>query len=514
MKPTSLNSAKIIFPHLTDEQLAAVASSATGLLVDARAGSGKTTMQIAYAAARKDKKGLYLAFGKAIQVEASGKLMKAGCSNTVAKTTHSLAYASFGAALARAGKLDRTQGGLRAAMISNQLGCSHASASAIRQIIINFMASSDDQIEKTHADGLGDVGLGSLVFAKKYWQKMIDLNDSSTQAVDDAYLKQWVMSKPKLDYDFILFDECQDANPLTVHLVNLQTHASRIYVGDPHQAIYGFRGAVNLMDELKVDDVMHLTRSFRFRPSIGVMATTFLKHWKNDPLPLIGMASNEPKPGMHEAWLSRTVAGLIETGVSFLKAGKRVHWLKGFESYRIKPLHEAAALYAGNLNNITDPVLKLMGSWDAYEQYAEASGDREAKPIIRIVNEHKNNTAQLLTRLARAQIEDPKDSAYTLTTAHQSKGLEWPIVRLNHDFVQLSEKDTGSWLRPDKVDVQELNLLYVALTRGQSGVVPNRELSKWLSEQPATMGYFWKPGATHRVVNNDLLNQAELSPVT
>ncbi len=51
-----------------------------------------------------------------------------------------------------------------------------------------------------------------------------------------------------------------------------QTGVQRIYVGDPHQAIYAFRGATNAFEHLDHLPLWPLTTSFRFGPKIAALA--------------------------------------------------------------------------------------------------------------------------------------------------------------------------------------------------------------------------------------------------
>ncbi|NMS31050.1 UvrD-helicase domain-containing protein, partial [Vibrio parahaemolyticus] len=91
--------------------------------------------------------------------------------------------------------------------------------------------------------------------------------------VHDCYLKQYQLGMPNLSrrYTTILFDEAQDANPVTSSIV-LQQNCKVILVGDRHQQIYRFRGANNALDskELMNADQLYLTHSFRFGPNVSL----------------------------------------------------------------------------------------------------------------------------------------------------------------------------------------------------------------------------------------------------
>src|SRR6201991_4960821 len=77
--------------NLTKEQIAIVQSSGD-IKINAVAGSGKTTTLIEYARARPGEKILYLAFNRAVKLEAERKFAEKGASNVRVETAHSLAF--------------------------------------------------------------------------------------------------------------------------------------------------------------------------------------------------------------------------------------------------------------------------------------------------------------------------------------------------------------------------------------------------------------------------------------
>ncbi|HFO5314304.1 TPA: UvrD-helicase domain-containing protein, partial [Escherichia coli] len=118
----------------------------------------------------------------------------------------------------------------------------------------------------------------------------------------------------------ILFDEAQDANPVTTALV-LGQKCRVILVGDRYQQIYRFRGANNALSHpaLKNADRLWLTQSFRFGPAVARMANLLLqregetrevKGCGGDDEVLLKCHAREHLQG-HYTVLSRTVAGVI-----------------------------------------------------------------------------------------------------------------------------------------------------------------------------------------------------------
>lgn len=488
------------FSTLTREQGSVIIAPDRNALVVARAGSGKTKVAMAYCAARPQHRGLYIAFGKPTQIEAHDRLSKLQV-KTEARTGHSLAYQSFGAALDRAGKL-AGNASLRTATTAQLLKVNYGLAKAVNETVRRYMSSADATLGEQHLPSEEEFTIiryasaQVLGNAQHMWDRLVDVKDTDTRAVPDVYLKQWVNSAPKLDYDFILFDECQDANPIMSHLVRMQDQCTRIYIGDPHQAIYGFRGAFDAMDDIQVDRTHHLTASFRFGPNIGLLASTFLKHWKGEQLPIRGLgAGGRILPTDQRAYLGRTVAGLIAKGFELHGKGNRLHWVKGFEDYRVAPILEAFRLFKGESSaSFQDPVLKLMRSWSELADYVEETRDGEAGPVYKLVKQYGDEIPHIIETLKRDQVRNSHDAPIVLTTAHKSKGLEWPVVHLINDHFSMKDPQDGTkWMHPKRVDQQELNLTYVELTRARKAVAPTPEIVEWFRQQPATKHLFPEP---------------------
>ena len=88
------------------------------------------------------------------------------------------------------------------------------------------------------------------------------MNKGEIEITHDFYLKKFQLSNPVLYYDYILFDEGQDASPAMLD-VFLKQQATKVIVGDTHQQIYGWRFAVNSLEQVDFT-TYHLSTSFRF----------------------------------------------------------------------------------------------------------------------------------------------------------------------------------------------------------------------------------------------------------
>lgn len=308
--------------QLTPEQDRIVSSRAGRLAVQARAGSGKTSTVRAYAAARPRSRVLYVAFNKAIQLEAASKMP----ANVTCRTTHSVAYRVatqlFGA------DVQAKVGNTYPSTVAKALGCSPLAATGAQQAVQRWCGSLDEEIGALHippdiakraggADGL-------VPLARALWGRMMDPRHRDVRMPHDGYLKLFQLDRPILrGYDTIAVDEAQDLNPCTLDIVRHQ-RCAQILVGDSAQAIYQFRGAVNALALFDAQERLQLTKSFRFGQGIAALANALLGHFKDDfTSPIVG-AGQPQRTAMSVdsrrsfAVIARTNAVIFEEAVRLL----------------------------------------------------------------------------------------------------------------------------------------------------------------------------------------------------
>ncbi|HWS26398.1 MAG TPA: UvrD-helicase domain-containing protein [Xanthomonadales bacterium] len=467
----------------TPEQADIIKDRSRILVANAFAGTGKTTTAVGYAAARPDSRILYMAFNKAIQTEAQSRFAR----NTRCQTTHSLAYQALGRHYS-----ERICRSWRAMTVSREAGLRTWQQAALTHSTLNkFFQSADSHIGPSHAEaaraqfGCEDADLAiALSAARSLWARMQDRNDR-VSIPDDAYLKMWALSQPRLDYDVIIFDEAQDSNPVTAQIVRAQTHASLLYIGDRHQSIYGFRGACNAMDDFGPAAVhRHLSHTWRFGPETAGYANLLLSELKGEKVPLVGLGRDEPfAPGACVTKLSRTNAQLFKDAA--LVHGHGIHWVGGIESYQVSRVLDAYALFMRSRDQIRDPFLRNFASWGEMRAYTEATKDSETRILADLIDEYKHETPDLVAQMRSNAVPDARDAQMVLTTAHKSKGLDWDYVQIADDFEVLTDAEAS--LRDDPgapLDEQEINLLYVAVTRARKAVQLNEETKHWMRDLP------------------------------
>lgn len=425
---------------------------------------------------------LYLAFNKVTATEASERFPK----HVTCKTTHSVAFAVFGQKLMD--KLSRPKGkyvnvagtGLeisryyRLESFESSDGITAAAGfigMLAKQTVARFEQSADESVQEHHVPRadlkikFGD-NTGAISFvvgmahkaAMQLWKDRIDVN-SPVLATHDTYLKQYQLSKPVIgNYQVLYVDEFQDTTPCVMDIVLQQRDKMKIVmVGDRRQAIYGWRGAVNAMEEMEEQcKVESLTKSFRFGQAVADVATAVLEH----DMVIEGFEKIQSRVGLEDVVdrskpytrLFRTNAGLLGSAMAAIAAGTEVAIEVDMRDFA-KLLQSTEALYRGDMKNVKHE--KLL----PYENWAELANDKDDPELSRIAKIVKDGNALEWVRL----LENFKNSAtphITFTTAHKSKGREWRQVIVESDF-KSCYKD-GEWTG---LSVEEQNLLYVAVTR-------------------------------------------------
>ena len=430
--------------------------------VQAFAGTGKTSTLRAYTGKRPNRKFLYVCFNKAIQEYAA----KVFGPNTDCKTIHSLAWSRYAGYYKN--KLVQS---LKATTVNDVLGYNdYVKSRFALDTLQRYLISADHEINETHiphmAKFLYRKNKEELVkAASDIWEIMTDPEDDNIGIVHDGYLKLFQLSEPKLSkYDTILIDEAQDVNPITYDVLSRQV-CSHLLVGDPHQSIYKFRGAEDIMSKIKSARSFYLTQSFRFSKSIGILANLILWTFKGETKKVKGHAGRQGHIGKvtgNHTVICRTNAAVFELASSMLSFTK-IGLVGGINTYRFGELLESYYLYDGQIEKITTPYIKAFNTFKAMKQFAEDVEDVELTGRVKLVERYKGSIPVLLHKIREATVS--VDTAEVIfSTAHKIKGLEFPSVRVNNDFVKLVNSK-GQIIDPEDITPEEINLIYVACTR-------------------------------------------------
>lgn len=477
----------------TQEQKSII-NSTGNIKINAVAGSGKTTTVIEYAKTRPaNSRILYLAFNKSVKLEAIKKFQQQGLTNVTVETAHSLAYKYI---VFQSNYKIRAQGYKtnEIAELLNLQGneekhTEYIIANHINKFITYFCNSDQLKVQDlNYLDTISDPN--ARIFVTTFYKYILSqtrlllskMDKGEIEITHDFYLKKFQISNPKLPFDYILFDEGQDASPAMLD-VFFKQNATKVIVGDTHQQIYGWRFAVNSLEKADFE-THHLSTSFRFSQDIADLAMSVLKFKKhiNNPQSIWIDGKGESSEIKTKAILARTNLGLLLKAIEYVtekKNVKHIYFEGNINSYTYAD--EGASLYdVLNLKNenrhlIKDKLIKAMKNLKELEDYIGKTEDLQLGMMVEIVKEYGNKIPKIIKTIKDKHVDgDEKEKAEMIfSTVHRCKGMEYDSVRLVEDFVS---EETLEKLKKDKKPEEinftklneEINLLYVAVTRAKS----------------------------------------------
>ncbi|XP_054908665.1 F-box DNA helicase 1 [Poeciliopsis prolifica] len=532
--PFSTNSNQDGLPqiHLTREQQAILSHDVQDdhvVKIVAFAGTGKTTTLVRYAAQRPHLRFLYVAFNNSVASEARRRFPP----NVDCKTAHSLAYNDVGRSYKTHGKLTFNVKPFSINMVLTAGAGGYSRAKVVTTVLNAFMASADQTIGPQHVPYDYAVGKGRrnivepderrffIAEAKSIWNKMKDVREKSKQAYympHDGYLKLWQLRDPKPcltdRYDAIFIDEAQDCTPAIMDVL-LAQGCGKILVGDPHQQIYTFKGAVNALHAVHHTHIFYLTQSFRFGAEIAFVGAAILKVCKGVKKILVGGMQksgvcDETAEKALEAMkkgkscspgkigvLSRCNLGVFKGAVQLTDANQqcRIHFIGGVKNIGLEKIMDIYHLMTqtgqeSKKRAIKDPLIRTFFSnkdnpYLAFKKYIIQTEDKELDGKLCIVEKYRDRIPQLVARLEACAEADFQRADFIVGTVHKAKGLEFDTVIVTDDFTAVPASGHNLCRIQDfsfsKIPDDEWNLLYVAVTRAMSSLVVTKNILRILT---------------------------------
>ena len=498
--------------RLTPEQEAILASTGH-IKINAVAGSGKTTTIIQYAATRPPRSRiLYLAYNRSVKSEAVKRFADQGLTNVRVETAHSLAYRHI---VVANGYTVRQQD-YKTYEIASMLGLTGLGEKHGEYILANHIQKFAAYFCNSAASKVQDLAYLDIVhdekakaFVRNFYSHiehgtrilLSKMYKGEIEITHDFYLKRFQLSNPVLPYDYILFDEGQDASPAMLDIF-LQQKATKVIVGDTHQQIYAWRHAVNSLAKVDFTNY-HLSTSFRFHQDIADLGMQVLD-WKHhlqetDGVTIVGKGKSNGT--QTKATLARTNLGLLVRAITFITEHPevaRLYFEGNIHSYTYADdgasLYDVLNLYNGQHDRIRDQLIRSMKSLEDLEDYIEKTEDVQLGMMVEIVNEYGNEIPSLIKELKNKHVEDGEKGKAEMifSTVHRAKGMEYDAVQLVEDFITeaaLEKKKAEAELTKEPLHLtklnEEINLLYVAITRTKGLLrIPEALLPKGFPASP------------------------------
>ena len=457
-------------------------STDRNVIVQACPGAGKTT-NIKHLWSLDGKPTVYLVFNKHNQIEAQQKLSpKAGSAVlTLNGLGHRAITATFGKVQLDDKKVhnivkQHINFGLCLYQIKRQR--EWQLINAVRQakaVLVRLSPRSFDTM-------LDDYDLESYDGMYKDVQTCLDINDRQTSVIDfaDQIRLPALYDLTLPEYDNVLGDEVQDFNALQALLVSKLQADRYVFVGDQHQSIYGFRGAMSnsmqvLADKFKCTE-LPLSVTYRCASNIVNQASLIfpgaIQAWEQSAEGQVYSSINHDKLSYVGDVLvvCRCNAPLIALAFNLLRQGIACH-VRGRDigAGLIKLIDQLQCTSVRSL-------IAELQLW--YEmEYDKALAKEDETKVQKVQDKYDS----LLLFTEKCKLDDSVDCVkqcivdlfeqgrgICLSTVHKAKGLEAEqcyIVR--HKLHDIFAKRA----RTVEDREQELNCKYVAVTRAKQTLV-------------------------------------------
>jgi superfamily I DNA/RNA helicase len=488
----------------------AVAEQHNSLIIEAVAGSGKTTTIVeAINHVPREQSVCFLAFNKSIASELKNRII---AKNAICMTLHS---AGFGAWRRHCFPEDVQVNSRKCSDIAMEIIKARGEYKKFGSTIKLVSIAKNSAIVP---QGVPGRQVGELADDRALWEDLIDfygldpdecdidlakevLVESIKRAhqdvdFDDMLYMPIIEDAPFEKYDVIFLDEAQDVSEIQVEMVSRMRFAKdgvyvkpdsieRIYkqsrviaVGDSHQAIYGFRGALcdSMEDIQKRFDCESLPLSVSYRcpqevvkhvqqwvPHIEWFETApaglleeIIPEWKLQDFrigdsvlcrvtrPVVDLAFRLIRAKIPAKVIGRDIGSNLIKLIEKMKATDMVDLDQKLLKYRNREA-KRPKMDESKLAALDDKIATIHVFMD------ELGPDGQVADLIASINQLFGE-AQDGSRMV------------TLSTVHKAKGLEWPrVFILDADLYMPSRWAREPWQRQ-----QEKNLMYVAATRAKA----------------------------------------------
>lgn len=467
---------------MTQEMLDIINSKERHIVVESRAGSGKSTTIKEYIKSHPNEKILYLVFSAEMKKEAERNYK--GLNNCEIRTIHSLAYRYWitlnkytrylGMDNLTIMKNLRDTSQLEIKNILNSYDLEYEDLQKIYFYYNMFLCSDKNDVMELEA--LIEDDSKYLIYAKKLYEYH---RDNYVPVPHNFYLKQFSLTNPKLNgYDTICLDECQDINDASLNIITSSNLDKKIIaVGDSAQSIFNFmhcKNAIRILRDRYDFKEYKLTMSFRVSDKVANMCSRLLNWFYDEDMNFRGNNKTElikidySEVDEQVTVLSRTrIGGLLEVlNILDVRPNAKIYYYGGLEKYDLDKVENMMKydgyIFIDNERFHINTLRKLL---------KEGLEDPIIKGLIRrydFVKKHKN----CLYLLKTSETKNINEADFCINTLHGCKGSTYEVVKFAEDIGGVSELknrykekiEEGHYYHIAEVE-NSLNLLYVGMSR-------------------------------------------------
>ena len=457
------------FMNWSIEQQAIFGFYATGegnLVIEANAGTGKTTTIKAAFEHAPEKRILYAVFNKRNQREAQEKITD---SRVDVKTLHSLGY-FFIKRVWRNAKPDDFVEFFRVENLFPKFSREEVSAMVK---LVGFAKNSTiqttvDDLYRIAEDQDIELSVDIIPLAMQVLEASKIQDVEGRISFNDMVWLPVAMNWVKPIYDLVTIDEAQDMNLPQLMMARQASSGRVVVVGDSRQAIYGFRGAVqngmSMMKNTLRAQVLKLSTTYRCPKAVVALAAEIVPDYKAAPEAPEGSVERISEKQMDlkplDAILSRLNAPLMPLALSLLRRnipariegrdiGKQlIGMVKTMKAKSVPHFFERIEAWATKQG---ERFRKARNAEKKLEQI------KDIAETLKAIAESASSVSDIEVRINNLFQDSDATSkpAVVLSTVHKAKGLEWRNVFMLADTFRRGK------------GIEEDNIFYVAVTRSQ-----------------------------------------------
>jgi superfamily I DNA/RNA helicase len=394
------------------------------------AGSGKTTSLLNLSKIHNNKRVLYIAFNKSLITEIKDKIKSQSIQNMFPFTFDALLYKLFISIKGYEPEIID----LRPQFISNIIPFLDGKPYKVREYYCNKFTQfcNDADINDIRSFCLKIIGdkkpLLEQMWDKVKQEKLITFESIRKQ----AYINKWFKSFIDTNYDLIMIDETQDFDMIMLKMLLNDTTIPKIFVGDPMQSIYDFRGCINAFNYLPKDAlIVEFYSTFRIgNPACDIIRSKFKECW------MISKSKNETN-FVNSFELNEKYVYLFRSWRVLLQTAENTQniWIYSYD----KKINEIRNLHK-KLSNRT---------------YMDDVDNKFEDDLPKFLTSITSQQLENLLNNINTNIVNFEDSVVKFYTTHSYKGMENEIIRLSND-INICEDE---------------NIYYVAITRGMKKIL-------------------------------------------
>jgi len=402
------------------------------LAIKSVAGSGKTTTLLELAKLHTTKKILYLAFNKALITDIGSKIKKQKIKNLFPCTFHSLVRSAYISVKNREPEIVE----LKPQTIYNIIPWFKGKPFPIRKHYVDlyskfschpYFLTVDEYAKNVHGK---DLPLLNSLWNKTLSNELLTFESMLKLSLINRWLKGYIDK----NYDMIMIDETQDFDLMMLNMLLNDTTIPKIFVGDPKQSIYQWRGCINGFNHLpKTSLIIEFYSTFR----IGDPACEFIRK-KFDDCWMISKSTNTT---------------IITDDLSIIKDEKYTYLFRTWKHL----LGTAQTMKDIWICNYEEQVEKIRKLHKILSTFGNIDDEEFSDDLPRFLWSLTTETLENIISSIEENIATQSDAKYKFYTIHAYKGLEDDNIRIADDI--------------DDKDDEDENLYYVALTRGMKNII-------------------------------------------